>query len=184
VSSLTKVLDYTSKIAVTCVSALLIACEPLIFGGISGLGGSTSFTVTQCANGFPADLSGVCRNNSPTMGALEAVDTQITMAAYNTNFTSVSTGNLSSPLTVTWSPYVGSVFGYLIYYGPTSDTANTLASDIIIGASSFDPSAPMVSYQPNTELGLNSGNTVCFRIIAYDIGRVPYAWSEMQCTVV
>jgi hypothetical protein len=181
VSSLTKVLDHTSKIAITCISALLIACEPLIFGGISGLGGSSSFAVSQCASG-PADLSGQCRSTTPTPGALEAIGPAISAVALNlaTSTQSVQTG---STLNISWLPYPGTASGYFIYYGPTSDTATTLASDLSYNTSNFDAS-PSVSYQPLLDLGLSMGDTVCFRILAYDTARVPYEWSEVQCRVV
>ena len=181
-SSLTKVLDLTSKIAVTCISALLIACEPLIFGGISGLGGSSSFAVSQCATG-PADLSGQCRSTTPTPGALEAIGPAISAVALNlaTSVQSVQTG---STLNISWLPYPGIASGYFIFYGSTSDTATTLASDLSYNTSNFDASAPSVSYQPLLDLGLSMGDTVCFRILAYDTARVPYTWSEVQCTSV
>jgi hypothetical protein len=34
------------------------------------------------------------------------------------------------------------------------------------------------------QLGLNTGDTVCFRIQAYDTAGVPYDWAEVQCTAV
>jgi hypothetical protein len=182
VSSLTKVLDLTSKIAVTCISALLIACEPLIFGGISGLGGSSSFAVSQCASG-PADLSGQCRSATPTPGALEAIGPAISAAGLNV-MASAQTEITGSALNISWSPYPGTAAGYYVYYGPTTDTATTLASDLAIGTANFDTSAPSVSYQPALDLGLNSGTTVCFRIYAYDTARVQYEWSEVQCRIV
>ena len=179
-SSLT--LDHTSKIAITCISALLIACEPLIFGGISGLGGSSSFSVTQCTSG-PADLSGACRNSSPTPGALEAIGAA-TSAAILSVTTSAQTEIAGSALNISWSPYPGTAAGYYVYYGPTTDTATTLASDLAIGTANLDTSAPSISYQPELELGVNAGATVCFRIYAYDTARVPYEWSDVQCRIV
>jgi hypothetical protein len=87
-------------------------------------------------------------------------------------------------LNINWSPYPESVSGYLVYYGSTPETATTLASDLPIDGANLNASAPSVSYQPTLDLGLSTGNTVCFRILAYDAGRVPYSWSEVQCTVV
>ena len=132
----------------------------------------------------PSDLAGQCRIVTPTPGALEVVGAQVASAtAVNTVATAqqVSTG---STLNIAWSPYPGSASGYFVYYGPTSDTANTLASDLPIDGTNLNASAPTVSYQPTLDLGLSTGNTVCFRILAYDTGRVPYSWSEVQCTVV
>jgi hypothetical protein len=186
VSSLTKVSVFTIKIAIACLSSLLIACEPLLFGGVAGLAGSSS-SGFQCASG-PADLSGVCRNTSSlSPGALEAVGTEVASAATLNTFASaqqLSTESTPNTLNIAWSPYPGSATGYYVYYGPTSDSANTLASDLPIDGLSLNASAPTVSYQPTSDLNLGAGDTVCFRILAYDSSRVPYTWSEVQCTVV
>jgi hypothetical protein len=122
---------------------------------------------TQCSSsGLAAtDLSDQCRNSTPTPGALEAIDPS------------------TLPIHVTWSPYPGTVSGYIIYYGPTSTTATNLASDVPIGTANFDPAAPAVDYRAQ-DLGLSSGNTVCFQIFAYDTSHALYNWSEVQCTVV
>ena len=186
-SSLIKVLNSTSKIVITCLCSSLIACEPLLFGGVSGLAGSSSGGVTQCASG-PADLSGVCRNTSSlTPGALEAVGTEIaSSAALNTLAATqqVSAGSSPNILNIAWSPYPGAAAGYYVYFGPTTDTATTFASDLAIDTANFDASTPSISYQPEIDLGVNNGATVCFRILAYDTARVPYEWSEVQCRVV
>ena len=181
-SSLTKVSVFTSKIAITCLSSLLIACEPLLFGGVAGFAGSSSSGVTQCESG-PADLSGVCRNNIPTIGALEAVEQTTTVAALNVN-SAVLPAHTGSLLNIAWSPYPGIAAGYLVYFGSTVNTATTLASDLQIGMSNIDPSAPSISYEAMQDLGLSTGSTVCFRILAYDPAHVPYDWSEEQCSVV
>lgn len=119
------------------------------------------------------------------MGALEIFESQVASAAVVNSAANITTQGVdASSLLITWSPYQGTASGYLVYYGPTSDTATNLASDLPIGASNLEPSAPSVSYQPALELGLNTGDSVCFRILAYDAARVPYDWSEIQCTVV
>jgi hypothetical protein len=122
---------------------------------------------TQCtSSGLAAtDLSVQCRSSTPTPGAFEAIDPS------------------TLPIHVTWSPYSGTVSGYMIYYGPTSTTATNLASDVPIGTANFDPAAPAVDYRAQ-DLGLSSGNTVCFQIFAYDTWHALYNWSKIQCTVV
>jgi hypothetical protein len=181
VSSLTKVFDFTNKIAITCLCSLLIACEPLLFGGVAGFAGSSSSGFT-CANG-PADLSGQCRPETPTPGALEAIGQETSAVALNVADTAQPI-MFESTLNIAWSPYPGIAAGYYVYYGPTSDTATTLASDLPIGSANFNVSAPTVTYQPTVDLGLSTGSTVCFLILAYDAGHVPYTWSQEQCTVV
>jgi uncharacterized repeat protein (TIGR02543 family) len=127
---------------------------------------TTQDTATQCSSsGLAAtDLSSRCRASEPTPGAFEAIDP----------------GTL--PIHVTWSPYPGTISGYIIYYGSTSTTATNLASDVPIGTANFDPAAPAVDYQAQ-DLGLSSGNAVCFQIFAYDTAHALYNWSEVQCTV-
>jgi hypothetical protein len=120
----------------------------------------------QCSgSGLAAtDLSSQCRASEPTPGAFEAIDPS------------------TLPIRVTWSPYPGTVSGYIIYYGPTSTTATNLASDVPIGTANFDPAAPAVSYRAQ-DLGLSPGNAVCFQIFAYDTAHALYNWSKIQCTV-
>jgi hypothetical protein len=181
VSSLTKVFDFTSKIAITCLCSSLIACEPLLFGGVAGFAGSSSGGFF-CVSG-PADLSGQCRSETPTPGALEAIGQETSAVALNVAVTAQS---IQSGLTlnIAWSPYPGIAAGYFVYYGPTSDTATALASDLPLSTANFNVSAPTISYNPTVDLGLSRGDTVCFLILAYDAGHLPYAWSQEQCTVV
>ena len=197
-SSINKALRYTSNIAfVGLCSLLLLGClPPDQLASLSTLNGSSDGSssggaapvggqITQCTSG-PSDLAGVCRNNSAlTMGAFEAVEPQVaSAAALNTVATIQQVSAEATRNNIGWSPYPGSATGYYVYYGPTSDTANTLASDVPIDSTNLTASALTVSYQPTLDLGLSTGDTVCFRILAYDTGRVPYNWSELQCTVV
>jgi hypothetical protein len=92
--------------------------------------------------------------------------------------------SIADTLNINWPPYPEGVAGYLVYYGSTPETATTLASDLPTDTSSFDASAPSINYQPLQDLGLNTGDTVCFRIQAYDTAGVPYDWAEVQCTAV
>ena len=127
---------------------------------------TTQDTAIQCSSSSLAatDLSDQCRASEPTPGAFEAIDSS------------------TLPIHVTWSPYPGTISGYIIYYGSTSTTATSLASDVPIGTANFDPAAPAVSYQAR-DLGLSPGNAVCFQIFAYDTAHALYNWSEVQCTV-
>lgn len=192
-----KALRYTGKIAFVGLCSLLLGgcLPPDLLGGSSGdsslSSGTGTFpgsTIIQCSTGGPADLSGACRNvSAPSPGALEAVGFQVASADTLTAFAAVqqtSDGSKDNTLIINWSPYSGSVSGYFVYYGSTPETATTLASDVPNDPSSIDAAAPSISYQPLQELGLNTGDTVCFRIQAYDTAHVPYDWAEVQCTVV
>jgi hypothetical protein len=78
-------------------------------------------------------------------------------------------GSTSSTVYVAWKPTPDqTVTGYQVYYGPTLDSATTLASDVAITSSGFDPQAPSVSYRTWEDLGLHTGDTVCFRLRAYN----------------
>lgn len=61
-----------------------------------------------------------------------------------------------------------STTGYLVLYGPTTDTATTVIADVPIVTAGFDPQAPSVSYRAWGDLGLHPGDTVCFRLRAYN----------------
>jgi hypothetical protein len=194
-SSTNKAPRYTSNIALVSLCSLLLGgCLPDLSGGSSGDSSVSSSaatfpgsTIIQCSSG-PADLSGACRNTAAlTPGALEVVGSQVAPANVSLGgFVAVqqtSDRSIADTLNINWSPYPESVSGYLVYYGSTPETATTLASDLPSDASNFDASAPSISYQP-LQLGLNSGDTVCFRIQAYDTAGVPYDWAEVQCTAV
>jgi hypothetical protein len=195
-SSTHKALRYTSKIAfVSLCSLLLGGCLPDLGGGSSGdsslssgTGSLPGSTIIQCSSG-PADLSGACRNTAAlTPGALEAIGSQVDPANVSLgSFVAVQQTldrSIADTLNINWSPYSESVSGYLVYYGSTPETTTTLASDLPSDTSNFDASAPSISYEPLQDLGLNTGDTVCFRIQAYDTAHVPYDWAEVQCTVV
>lgn len=70
-------------------------------------------------------------------------------------------------LTLTWNPNLDLVTGYIVYYGRTEDTT-TVASDLPIDATGFDPQAPSVTYQSWDGLGLLMGENVCFKLKAYN----------------
>lgn len=68
-----------------------------------------------------------------------------------------------------WQPHPDpSVTGYMVYYGPSIDTATTVASNQPVDGPGFDPQAPSVTYDPAADLGLHAGDTVCFRLKAYN----------------
>lgn len=195
-SPLHKDFSFTGKIAIAGLCSLLLGgCLPDLGGGSSGdssLSSNNSIfpgsNIVQCSTG-PADLSGACRNTAaPTPGALEAIVSQVEVAtAALGGFAAAmptSDGSVPDTLNIAWSPPPESVSGYLVYYGSTPETATTLASDVSSNTSNFDASAPSISYQPLQDLGLSTGDTVCFRIQAYDTAGVTYSWSEVQCTAV
>jgi len=70
---------------------------------------------------------------------------------------------------VAWQPHPDpTVTGYTIYYGPSVATATTVASNQPVGSPGIDPQAPFVSFDPAIDLRLRPGDTVCFRLKAYN----------------
>ena len=196
--SINTALRYTCTIVMAGLCSLLLACKPPdplsgqlnnafgVSSGGSSSGGSAppAAATVQCSSG-PADLSGQCRNTAAlTPGAFQATGADGTSVATLSDSATAQLVPVRPPLNIAWTPYPGNAWGYYVFYGPTPDTATTLASDLPIGAGNFNASAPSVSYQPTLDLSLNVGDAVCFRIEAYDAGGKPFSWSDVQCTVV
>jgi hypothetical protein len=88
------------------------------------------------------------------------------------NSITVAVGNTESSktkaLTLKWNPSSGDVLGYLVYYGPTSGTVTKQLSDLHIGSKEVNNKAPSVTYDVKQSLGMASGESVCFRVKAYN----------------
>ncbi len=86
-------------------------------------------------------------------------------------------------LEISWLPNPDNISGYMVYYGPTEDTATTVASNLPIESGSFNPASPSMEYNAGLDLGLDHGASVCFRIRAYnDVGLSN--WSGSACGIV
>jgi len=79
-----------------------------------------------------------------------------------------TTDNLNTVLTLIWDTNPDNVLGYIVYYGPTADTATTQVSDIPINMAGFDPINPSVEYRSWDDLGLLVGDNICFTLKAYN----------------
>lgn len=71
-------------------------------------------------------------------------------------------------LHLAWNPHPNAVDGYITYFGPSVSTASTLLSDLAVTSPNFDPQAPAVEYDAAVDLGLSTGDTVCFCLKAYN----------------
>jgi len=143
----------------------------------------TVVSSTQCGSGLAAhDLTGQCRAVPATPGALEASD--------GTSVAGLSVVPLAVPqaasrlLQVSWQPFGNDTSGYVVYFGKTADTTNVLVSDLPTDSGLFDPSAPTVTYNSVRDLGLYSGDTVCFRIYAYNLARTLVGEVSLGCSMV
>lgn len=83
-------------------------------------------------------------------------------------------------LTLSWQPSADPVAGYRVYFGPTDDATTPLSE---IRAEDL-PAAPAVTYNAGTQLGLNHGDRVCFRVRAYDDDGALSNWSQPTCTTI
>lgn len=88
-------------------------------------------------------------------------------------------------LQLVWQPNNdGVVAGYRVYYGPSGDDATTQASDLALTAANFNPQSPAIAYNAQRDLGLATGQTVCFRLRAYNSQGALSAWSAPACATI
>jgi hypothetical protein len=139
--------------------------------------------VVQCGSGLAAlDLAGQCRTVSPTPGALEANDGTSTAGASVLSLAVAE--SVSSSLQVSWQPFGNNTAGYMVHYGTTAETVNVLVSDLALNSGLYDASAPSVTYDSVPDLGMYAGDTVCFRIYAYDPARTVVGQIYLDCRVI
>lgn len=82
---------------------------------------------------------------------------------------------------LTWQPNTDPIAGYIVYYGPTAAAATTLAVQLSLAGDPFSGQAPNVSFNAGRDLGLNYGDSVCFRLRAYNTANVLSGWSDAAC---
>lgn len=83
-------------------------------------------------------------------------------------------------LTLAWLPNTDPVEGYIVYHGSTPETAENLTVEMPVEALA-DEQAPSVSFNAGTDLSLRYGDSVCFRLRAYNAADVLSDWSEAAC---
>lgn len=71
-------------------------------------------------------------------------------------------------LTLTWNPNPDEVLGYAVYFGPSAEYAVQLASELPLASGLLNPESPRVQYYLGGDLGLAQGDSVCFRLKAYN----------------
>lgn len=82
--------------------------------------------------------------------------------------TSGSTAPTPTTVVVSWNPDAGAVQGYDLYYGSTADTTNTKFATYAVGSGQLDATAPSVQLDAVNQLGLRSGEQICFSVRAYN----------------
>jgi hypothetical protein len=140
-------------------------------------------SVVQCDSGLATrDLAGQCRAVSPTPGAFEASDGTSTAEASVVSFAVAESASIS--LQISWQPFGNNTAGYMVYYGTTADNVNVLVSDLALNSGLYNASAPSVTYDSVRDLGMYAGDTVCFRIYAYDLARTIVGQVSLDCRVI
>ncbi|HEY8554978.1 MAG TPA: fibronectin type III domain-containing protein [Burkholderiales bacterium] len=84
-------------------------------------------------------------------------------------------------VSLTWAPNTDPIAGYRVYYGPTAESATTLAVQLDLATHPFGDQPPHVEFNAGTDLGLKHGDTVCFRLRAYNAANVMSDWSDAAC---
>lgn len=78
---------------------------------------------------------------------------------------------IGTPIKLTWSPNAPSdnVLGYRLYLGASEDaTTMMMVDEITVVQAGFDPAMPTISYDAWADFRLRLGETVCFRMTAYN----------------
>lgn len=107
------------------------------------------------------------------MGALEVSDG---INATGKSIISLGVTQSASKLVqVSWPPFSNDTAGYIVYYGTSAKTANVLVSDVSILS---------VTYDSLRDLGLYTGDAVCFRIDAYNSARTIIGQVSLECRAI
>ncbi|QKT02453.1 discoidin domain-containing protein [Ectothiorhodospiraceae bacterium 2226] len=81
---------------------------------------------------------------------------------------------------VRWSANGDDVNGYRVFAGPSPSNTEQLLSDLPVSSGAIDPDQPAFQYRPWEDLGIRSGENICFRLRAYnDHGQS--GWSDARC---
>ncbi|MGF1615666.1 MAG: Ig-like domain-containing protein, partial [Gammaproteobacteria bacterium] len=79
------------------------------------------------------------------------------------------------------NPPAEKVQGYRVYFGSTASEAKKEVANLSVAKASFDASAPSVKFNAWDDIRAKAGQTVCFRVTAYNaVGMSDF--SEAACT--
>jgi len=94
---------------------------------------------------------------------------------------STQTVQVQKDILLSWDPNPDLVAGYIVYYGSDAATATTTASILSVSDAQFNASSPSMGYNFQTDLNMDAGASVCFRIRAYNDAGDLSDWSQAIC---
>jgi len=125
---------------------------------------------------------GISNGNFTIVYQIKDIDGDVSTANINLSLTCITCAN-NIDLVLTWdaNPAEENVTGYKIYYRKSnSSSVNfSFAKDVSVSSSGFNPSAPSVTFNAGTDLGLLKTDTVCFSVAAYNLGGTSDALNEV-----
>lgn len=111
-------------------------------------------------------------SNSPTSDSVSVVGS-------NTDNTATDT-----TVNLRWLPNQDSIAGYILYYGPDATNTVKTAVQLSVTGAAFDAQSPSVALNAGNDLGLRHGESVCFRLRAYNSANALSDWSAAACGVI
>ncbi|KAF0191334.1 MAG: fibronectin type III domain-containing protein [Gammaproteobacteria bacterium] len=123
---------------------------------------------------------------NPKIDAIEIIQLEQLPTTTTQTVISPNTGIVSAaPMKLSWNsnPSLDNVVGYSVYYGGDENSVSIPLGDIRTDSVGFSPAAPSVTYNPETDLGLQAGNRVCFKIRAYNADGFS-GWSTPVCSLI
>ncbi len=123
---------------------------------------------------------------NPKIDAIEIIQLEQLPTTTTQTVISPNTGIVSAaPVKLSWTsnPSLDNVLGYSVYYGGDENSVSIPLGDIRTDSAGFSPAAPSVTYTPETDLGLQAGNRVCFKIRAYNADGLS-GWSTPACSMI
>jgi len=78
---------------------------------------------------------------------------------------------VSTLMSVSWDQNTDNILGYELYFAKSNVATDAvyLLESVAISSDGFEPSSPSVVYDAWNDLGLYKGDSVCFRVKAYNI---------------
>ncbi len=82
--------------------------------------------------------------------------------------TSTTDNNMPQKRTLSWDANPGQVLGYVVYSASRKNATFTEFRTIDLESNNIDPDAPMIQYDPITDLNYQDGDSICFKVRAYN----------------